>query len=249
MAADQPLIEEIRLFNIKKLTPFFLLTVMVAVLWSSLVWGRSVQPATSWLVNSEYLNPLAGNRVSRISWRFSRFDCDGDCYRLEVKDSDERVGSWGELHFDRENKLTRFVGFRIVREKVVEDVFTFDPRKPAVVQQSLIPGSWLNVEVPFHFNSASKKYSVKGAISPARFVTHLRLQEREIGIAEAHELGLLNETNRAAAKGKSLYLVEIFRSRGKTASAEPVLRQLWSESGTFWLYEEQGTRRSWRVAK
>ena len=204
-------------------------------------------PAAGKVVRSEYRSPIPGTSARVVRWRFLEKPGNDGRMILLVRDWDKKVGTWAELQFDDQGTLSRMKIFRVVRGQVLLDEDYNGLEKQALVlQDSLMPLDWFNYSLQQDSGKPEKTFSLSRKVGKARFVTRLKVRCREISFTEAFSQGMIAEDNQDLARGKRLYLREAFAVSKNGLSPEPSLRQLWSEGGGFWLYEEKGSRRSWR---
>jgi len=224
----------------------------VVGLWSILILiaglvlsGQALaETAKEYEVVSQYRNVIDGSVSNRISWRFVRSTGEDQDSMIMVDDTEKRVGARAEL-FLEDGRVTKIANFRSVRGEEIVEMTEGSPSKPLLVDRCLAPVDWLNCPLPFDPEPIVDRFSISKTIGGARFGSVFTVRAQEVPEAEAVAKGWLTDDNhRFVIKGERLYLVQI--DRLLSGKSEPVLKQLWSRGGEFWLYEEKGRRSSWR---
>jgi hypothetical protein len=203
--------------------------------------------AQSWVVRSEYQSPIPGRDKSTIRWHFERRVSAQGEVRVLVSDFDGRVQSRAELYFDRNHALVQVDCYRQRRGQEIVEARIYDIKAPAIMNQSLVPGDWLNRELPFIVREKANEYLVKEKVGAAVFSSHLLVTEESINWAEAQAAGMIGSDNHdLVASDRPLRLVTVSKIIDARTKAIPLLRQLWAVGDSFWLYEEKDGRHSWR---
>ena len=214
------------------------------------IWGLPFQveagEAESWVVRSEYQSPVPGRGKSTIWWRFeSRYFANGEA-QVAVSDVNGRIKARAEFYYDQAKGLVQVDCYRHLRGEEICDARIYDAGAPVIMNQTLIPGDWLNREQPFAVREEVKEYLVKEKVGVTGFSSRLSVQESELSLAEAIASGMVEADNELSGQGKRLRLVTVTKVMG--LREEVLMRQLWAVGDDFWLYEEKGGRRSWRCA-
>ena len=196
---------------------------------------------------SEYRSLIPGRANNQVRWQFKEYNRGAEGYEIEVEDQEQKVGCRAELYLSPARRLEQADCFRWVNRQEVCGANQYDPQKPALINATIIPGDWLNRELPFAPLPKKQKVVIYEQIGTSRFATYLEIQDRSISRAEARSQGLIRDDLQAGLSGSGdLYLVEVARDNG-SGQPEIILRQLWLTGDSFWLYEAKGGRRSWRV--
>jgi len=203
----------------------------------------------TWVVHSEYQNPVPGSAKSTIWWRFERQILANGEARVLVTDLDGRVQSRAELYFDQNHALAQVDCYRQRRGEEIADARIYDIAAPVVMSQSLIPGDWLNRQQPFIARNLPHEYLVKEKIGTTVFSTRLLVTEEGVSLSEALAAGMIRSDNQGLVQDQVLRLVNVSKIMGTKADLSPLMRQLWVVGDSFWLYEEKAGRRSWRCQK
>jgi len=199
------------------------------------------------VVRSEYRSPFPGDSVQEVKWRFtpdlSLSSSGGERYL--VRDEESRVGAWVELIYVSPGTLKGLTAFRLIRGKPVVDFTLAEAENRGVVLvDTVIPADWFNCSEPFRFDEGEKRFKIREKVGSMRLVSRMIVRCREISFDEAVSRGMVSDDNRKLVREERLYLREAWQVLAD--SEKLVLRQLWSQSDDFWLYEEKGNRRSWR---
>jgi len=200
-----------------------------------------------WIVRSEYQSPVPGQEKSTIWWQFERQILAHGAQVL-VTDLNGRVKTRAELYYNQENALFQADCYRQRRGEEVCDARIYDSSAPVLLDQSLVPGDWLNRSLPFVPQAGTSEFLVKTKIGTTGFSSHLLVTDTKLGLAEARTSGMINTVNETLARGQKLCLVTVRRVAGSNPDAV-LLRQLWVPGDNFWIFEEKGGRRSWRSQK
>ncbi len=198
----------------------------------------------NWVVRSEYQSPVPGRQKSTIWWQFQP-QILGDGVMVEVTDLNGRVKTRAELYFDQENALSQADCYRQRRGEEICDARIYDSSVPVLLNQSLVPGDWLNRGLPFVPQVDSVEYLIKTKIGTTGFSLHVLITDAMLDVAEARTMGMINSDNEALLHGQKLYLVTVRKVLGSNMDSV-LLRQLWVSGDNFWIFEEKGGRRSWR---
>jgi hypothetical protein len=188
---------------------------------------------------------MPGSRSKTIYWKFSPVvDPATGERKVVVEDVDGRVENGAVISFNRDRKGVRVRTWRVIRGRKESREQSFVPLNPVLVRNCLAPLAWPNCSLPFVYEQRSRSSTLKEYIGSACFVSHLKVCENPLTMAEAVALGMIDDRNRGLTLGKELYLLELTRKVGERR--ETVLQQLWAAGDDFWLYEKQGYRCSWR---
>lgn len=205
----------------------------------------TAEKVDTWVVRSEYQSPIPGRDKSTVWWQFERQILAHGEELVAVTDLNQRVRTRAELYYNQNNALSQVDCYRQLRGEEICDARLYDTGAPVLINQSLVPGDWLNRELPFVPRPEVGEYVVKEMIGTTGFSSRLLVQEREMALSEARSNGMIGSDNEALLQKQGLYLVtvrKIIESRPDTV----LLRQLWAVGDNFWLYEEKEGRRSWR---
>ena len=206
----------------------------------------AAEEVESWVVRSEYQSPIPGRGKSTIWWRFEpRHLLSGETQVL-VTDLNARVEARVELYYDQENSLHQVDCYRYRRGEEICDARIYDVVSPVIMNQTMIPGDWLNRRLPFVDQEKVGEYFVKEKIGVTGFSSHFLVAEKGIGLAEAQSLGMISSDNELFMQDQRLRLVTVSKVMGSREDLTLIMRQLWAVGDNFWLYEEKGGRRSWR---
>lgn len=208
---------------------------------------RAENPKTL-IVRSEYHSPIPGQGNSIIWWRFAPQGSESGVSEVLVTDLNDRVETRVELYYDHKNSLVQVDCYRQRRGEEVCDARIYDATAPVLMTQSLVPGDWLNRGLPFVPKTDVSEFLVKTKIGTTVFSSHLLVTDAETDMNDARSLGMINLDNEILVHGKKLYLVTVRRNLGLSQDTV-VLRQLWVSGDDFWIFEERGNRRSWRVSQ
>lgn len=219
-----------------------LLGLFVASLWG----GKAASGADLlWLVKSEYISPAPGQGKTILVWEFeSELLPDGDRV-VSVRERDNRARCRAELFFNSEDNLVQTDCYRTVRDEELVNSHRYVAAKPVIMSHTIIPGDWLNRKLPFAAETEVDEYVVYDQIGNARFANYLGVSDKLITYSEAVAAGMIRGEQKNIAKQKKLYVAEVKRNSGERSDL--LLRQLWQEGDNFWLFEEKGGRRSWRI--
>ena len=226
-----------------------LLGLLLLVGVAGLPYPAEAEDGAGWVVRSEYQSPIPDRGKSTIWWRFvSRISASGEA-QVAVTDLNERVKTRAELFYNQENVLLQVDCYRHRRGQEICDARLYDAGAPVIMNQSLIPGDWLNRQQPFAVREEASEYIVKERVGITVFSSHLLVTEKEIGLAEARSSGMIESDNEALGRDKKLRLVTVSKVMGADEERILLMRQLWAVGDSFWLYEEKAGRRSWRCER
>ncbi len=203
----------------------------------------------TWVVRSEYQSPIPGKEKSTIWWQFERqISAKGEA-RVLVTDLEGRVQSRAELYYDQNHELAQVDCYRQRRGEEIVDAQVYDVTAPVIIDQSLVPGDWLNREQPFAAQGNAQEYLIKEKIGTTVFSSRILVTEASVSLPEALAAGMIRSDNQGLAQGQLLRLVTVSKLMGTETELSPLMRQLWAVGDSFWLYEEKAGRRSWRCQK
>ncbi|HDS15421.1 MAG TPA: hypothetical protein ENN66_02150 [Proteobacteria bacterium] len=214
------------------------------LVWGLPVWAESPSQEDK-MVWSEYQSPVPGRGNSIICWRFAERTLASGEMLVAVRDVRGSRAIRADLWYDSDRRLVRVDCYRQVRGREEKVATTYAAAQPVLLNQTLIPGDWLNRPLPFVAQEGRREYQLQEQVKDTVFASHLRIEEERISSAAATAAGMLGRQNQVAAAGPDLYLVTVTRLMG-TSTEVPVLRQLWASGDSFWLYEEKAGRCSWR---
>ena len=204
--------------------------------------GGSLAPR--WVVKSTYHNPVTGRSTPPLFWEFVVEYQDTETL-VSVRDVNGRAGFRAGLLYDRNGCLIRADCFNKMGDRELKVTRSFDAEKPAILEDSLVPGDWLNVPLPWDGNVET--FSVTRKVGEvASFVRSIRLSGKRLPVSEAVSRGMVPEATAAGLPSGELLLVVCEKLDGKEEGRE-ILRQLWSSGLPFWLYESTPSRESWFV--
>ena len=201
------------------------------------------------LIRSEYQSPIPGREKSTIWWHFARSTTASGDTQVLVTDRDLRAQTRAELYYDQENALLQVDCFRRRRGQEICDARIYDGSAPVIMSQSLIPGDWLNRQLPFVPREKVGKYLVKEQVGVTVFSSRLQVTEKDVELVEACNRAMINSDNQALVQKRRLRLVTVNKFMGAGEDEIVLMRQLWAVGDSFWLYEEKGGRRSWRCER
>ncbi|HID97219.1 MAG TPA: hypothetical protein EYP57_03390 [Thermodesulfobacteriaceae bacterium] len=165
---------------------------------------------------------------------------------MRIQDVIGRLGCRMELMFSDDRRLIRSTTYNLMRggEKVFHEAF--DPSKPAVINNSLIPAEWINVPLEWG-KTMTREYKIKRQIGPASFLKTVRLTFEPVLLS-----GILNENMVTSAlmddlNDRRLLLVRLENVIGD-GGEEIIFLQLWAEGIPFWIYEKTSSRQSWLLS-
>ena len=92
--------------------------------------------------------------------------------------------------------------------------------------------------LPLHQEASEKTYSEKTKAGERTFVKSMAIRREDISSQKARREGWIRGED---VDGKLLLFT------AEDDDGELIVRQLWSETGSWWLYEETPFRQSWRV--
>ena len=205
----------------------------------------AAEKTQTWIVRSEYQSPIPGREKSTIWWQFEQQILAHGEVLVVVTDLDQRVRTRAELYYNRQGALSQADCYRQRRGEEICDARLYDTGAPVLINQSLVPGDWLNHELPFVPRAEVGEYSVKEMIGITGFSSRLLVQEQEMGLAKARSAGMIGSDNEALVGNQNPYLITVSKVTGSRSDAV-LLRQLWLVGDNFWLYEEKEGRQSWR---
>ncbi len=196
-----------------------------------------------WRVKSTYTNPITGIMRPPIIWEFSSKINIAGGWQIIVKDVSNRIGYKSTLVFDKNRRLIQAEIIHNVRKKEKKITRHFDSNKPALMTNSIIPGSWINQPLPW--DGVSKSYIVNRKVGKfTTFAITLQIVSEIIDMETAKERAMLPNDASDILKDKSLLLVSIKKIL-PDGTKEDQLQQLWSSDMPFWLYEATSIRKSW----
>ncbi len=201
------------------------------------------------LIRSEYQSPIPGREKSTIWWLFASSTTASGGTRVLVTDRDLRAQTRAELYYDQQNVLLQVDCYRQRRGQEICEARIYDSSAPVIMSQSLIPGDWLNRQLPFVPREKVGEYLVKEQVGVTVFSSRLQITEKEIELDEACNLAMINSDNQALVQERRLRLVTVNKVMGAGEEKLLLMRQLWAVGDSYWLYEEKGGRRSWRCAQ
>jgi len=205
---------------------------------------------SSHTIVSEYQSLVPGRSVNRVYWGFSQHNLGADGFLFAVEDLDQKVGCRAELYFNSVLALEQADCFRWVNGEEICSANQYDPVKPVLLADTIIPGDWLNRPLPFVYEATKRESVIYEQIGTAKFVTYMTIYDRHIGRDEAVAEGMIRSDLQPDLDASvKLYLVEITRNSGNHNPPELLLRQLWVAGDDFWVYEAKAGRSSWRVLK
>lgn len=207
----------------------------------------AVEKSGSWDVCSEYSSPFPGGSKSVVVWHFVMGKLQNGKSQVTVSDREQHSRARAELFYDSQECLERAVCIRFQQGAEIEEAVSFDPLKPALIKQTIIPVDWLNISWEKIVAGDIGEFIVKERVGNSQFSTHLKVSTIKLSRTEAEAQGMLLEYNRKLAGGVGLRLVEVAQILGPNSKI--ILRQLWGDAQEFWLYEEKEGRRSWRLAQ
>jgi len=203
----------------------------------------------TWVVRSEYQSPIPGKEKSTIWWQFERQILVNGEARVVVTDLEGRVQSRAELYYDLNDALAQADCYRQRRGEELVDARVYDVTVPVIINQSLVPGDWLNREQPFAARKKADEYLIKEQIGTTVFSSRILVTEESVSYSEALAAGMIGSDNQGLVQGKTLRLVTVSKLMRTEAELSPLMRQLWAVGDSFWLYEEKAGRRSWRCQR
>lgn len=211
--------------------------------------GGSAQAAESlvWKVLSQYHSPVPMQPESEVKWLYEQ-RVDNNITTIAVSDYDHRLQCRAELRYNESGSLVWVNSCRIIRDKEVCRVKNYEPQKPALLNQTLIPGDCLNLKPQNLVDGDWEEYTqVRESVGAASFIDYLTVKKESVTFEQAQAIGMLNQKNEHFAKTENLYTLSLLR--GEKSQSELVLRQLWATGAHFWLYEEKDGRRSWYLGE
>ncbi len=204
----------------------------------------------SYAIVSEYQSLVPGRSVNNVHWRFNQQNLGADGFLFAVEDRDQKVGCRAEFYFSPVWALEQADCFRWVNDEEICSANQYDSAKPVLLSDTIIPGDWLNRPLPFVYGTTKREFVTYEQVGTARFASYLTIQDRQISRSEAVSEGMIRpDLQPGLSASANLYLVEITRGSSNQSQPELLLRQLWTASGNFWIYEAKSGRRSWRVLK
>ena len=231
----------------KRFFPLLLLLLLLVVAAGLQVPVVRAQAEVTRTILSEYRSLIPGRANNQVRWQFKEYNLGAEGYEIEVEDQEQKVGCRAELYLNPARRLEQADCFRWVNRQEVCSAGQYDKHKPALLNATIIPGDWLNRELPFIPLEKERKTVVYEQIGTSRFATYLEIRDQLLSRAEARSRGLIRDDLQVnLPESGNLYLVEVLRDNGR-GQPEVLLQQLWLTGDRFWLYEAKGGRRSWRV--
>lgn len=208
--------------------------------------GRA-EEAEKWVIRSEFQSPVPGSKKSTTRWLFEKriLASDGTAL-INVSELDGRAKVRAMFYYDLNKRLVQADYFRSAREGEICEAQSYDPSAPAIMNKTIIPGDWLNRELPFVERGRADEYHIVEKVGITGFSSHLIVEEREVSRELVIALGMLERDGELLNQAKNLCLVTVSKALG-TGEEMVLMHQLWAVGDDFWLYEEKGGRRSWFV--
>ncbi|MEA3331986.1 MAG: hypothetical protein U9Q58_00105 [Pseudomonadota bacterium] len=201
----------------------------------------------SWFVQSEYRSLMTG-QLTTVLWQFEQHSLEGGGLMWGVHDRENNVRCRAELFFVSEGVLEQADCYREVCGQEICDARRYNVKDPVIMNQTLIPGDWLNGVSPFVLNDEIRQCVVRVLVGTTTFATHLKIRQKIISYDEAVMGGMIRVDLQAHFEKKNnLRLVSVVRLNGALEELEFV--QLWAEGADFWLFESKKGRRSWCLVK
>ena len=220
-------------------------------LFLSIVFFSGVAAASErdlWEVLSRYQSPVPMQPESEVKWLYEKKIAGNNMTTVSVSDSSNRLLCRIEMRYNENSLLVGAESCRIIRGKEVCLEKEYEAKTPALLNQTLIPGDWLNLD-PQDLAAGDwvQSRKVKDRVGNTSFVDYLTIKKKAVTLEQALVSGMLNRENRQFAENKRLYTLSL--SRGEGENSQPILRQLWAKDAKFWLYEEKDGRRSWYLGR
>ena len=181
-------------------------------------------------ISSVYLDSRTGQWASEVRWAFT-----------EISEGEVRVTREGSedpvvlLEYDQGGRLQRVekrIGPGDKKIRVIEI-----PLAPIVLSEGF--------PVPYDdlapHDDTIKDAVIKKQAGGATFSYKVRRETRDISLNEAMAENMVNEEMAGNLTGKGLRLITVWKGE------ELLVRQLWPEGDSWWVYEETPLRKSWRV--
>ncbi len=226
---------------------FKIILIVISLILPLAVSVCEVQADSKWYVLSEYTSQIPGQLPTTVLWKFDRQSLESGGFKWKVQDSNEVVRCRAEFYFNVSGALEQADCYRKVQKDEICDARQYVVSRPALLNQTLIPGDWLNRSLPFVFEAGKRDMVLYEQIGTSRFANYIEIQDRRISRDEAFAKGLLRaDLQFDLPASAELGLVEVRRVVDGDAS-DLLLQQLWLAGDNFWLYESKSGRRSWRV--
>lgn len=222
--------------------------ILTAVILAAVLEGRCALavygfPEETWHVSSKYTNPITGHVSNTVFWEYSAMSGKDSTVNVEVADKFDQVAESAKLVFNSERRLVRAEKTQRIQSREVKKSIGLSAFLPAVLDELLVPGNWLNGQAP---NAGETQY-FKITRETSRNVTFARkisLTTTTMNGAAAVSAGMIDDSVADLLDGTSLILVTCREIPAK--GGEKVLfEQLWHPNLSFWLYEKTPTRESW----
>lgn len=226
------------------------LKILVLVLCLILTWiftVPGVQAGQSWFVLSEYSNQMPRQQQATILWEFAQLSLVDGGFEWTVQDRDKLVRCRAELYFTASGALEQADCYREIQGEEISDARLYNINSLALLNQTLIPGDWLNRPLPFTYEAKKCDIVLYEQVGTTRFANYLEVQDRKISREEALGEGMIRKDLQAGLSDKGqLYLVEVRRA-SDSGNNDLLLQQLWLDGDNLWFYESKAGRRSWRI--
>ena len=202
-------------------------------------------PADTWYVSSKYTNPMTGRVSKNVLWKYMVIPSEDSTVNVIVSDNLEKVAESATLIFDGDRRLVRADKNQTIQAREVKQSVELSATQPAVLDEFLVPGNWLNGQAP---DAGETEYFIeKRKINRnVTFARRLSLTTAAIDSATAVSAGMIDDSSKDLLDGSSLILVSC-KELPEKGDEKLLFRQLWSPRLSFWFYEKTPTRESWFV--
>lgn len=183
-------------------------------------------------IRSVYPDSRTGELKSEVNWAFT-----------EISEGEVRVTREGLedpvvlLEYDQDGRLKRVekrIGRGDKKIRVIEI-----PSCPIVLSE----GFPIPYDVLSPHDDTIREAVIKKQAGGMTFSFRVTRETREISLNEAMSENMVNEEMARDLSGKALRLITVRKGE------EFLVRQLWPDGASWWVYEETPVRKSWRVKK
>jgi hypothetical protein len=214
---------EVEMAMIKRLLPFILAGIL-------LFSGAAFADVFPIEVRSQYYDSRTASWGTGVIWKFEQVE--EGTVSVTQSGSDERLVL---LQYDKNGHLIR------IEQLIKTGGRTVRMNKPATGPVVLSDG----FPVPYDYLSPHedgvKEVVTKKMAAGVTFSSKSRRETAVISVEQAVAESMVDGQQARKFFGKDLKLVKVVKGQ------EVLVRQLWPEGGSWWVYEETPMRRSWRI--
>jgi hypothetical protein len=199
----------------------------------------------SWTVRSVYQNPITGRETSIVVWEYHAQNMNSQEIRVKVSDKDQRVGSRAEFFYTENMRLIRANRYQKVQQREIKQTINISPEQPAILDDFLVPGNWINGAFPVEGENREKTIDRKIS-SNTKISRKVIISGKVMDVDKAIQYQMIDKSVTTILKDSPLVLI---RCEEKVTNDENniIIEQLWSPTHFFWIYEKTPTRTSWLI--